>query len=515
MEFERVVELNFRNASAGTGYLITTRHVLTARHVVDPEEKGAPCWVRPLCRAGDADTPLHARERPAAVPGRAAWLSKHADLAVVELTAGAPAAGAAEPSIPFGIVPFDTEGRRCDGVGFPEASGTADRRIEGIFNWVAAARRFDVNVSNGPPRKWDAWAGYSGTAVFCGGLPVAVICTVDRSWSGGVLEATPLQFLLEDADFLSYLATENVAPPMRQPVSRFSATILDRISAHIYRIDRGDPVAQITDHVRRLPSRTRPYVFAIPGLDEDEHHQLIKRLSKEPTIQKRLGRNAQCEDVIVSLPWPEERTLADPDARFRETLLDRLCNAARLPVPGARQELDPAVLRGRLDDGATPRAFWVLLKKADACAGHGQLLRRWLKLWRDVAAAGDGQPVLVFLCLAWDDPPPPPPPSALFRLFQSTPPTPDPEVEATLAAAIDAQEIRILEALTEIEVKHVHPWIDELPLLCRVRAPEQFEGLRNGLLARIGAGRRLRGVAADIDALLERSGLGAVAGVPR
>ncbi|MCW3474182.1 hypothetical protein [Limobrevibacterium gyesilva] len=515
MQSDRVVEITFGKLSAGSGYLITPRHALTARHVCEPEQVGAACQVRPLASADDALKPVSERVRPDAVGGRVGWLSAAQDVAVIDLDAPVMVgsfpgqAGPGQP-IPFGIVPYDQTSHVCDGTGFPEASGTEDRTLDATLVWVMASRRFDVNVRNGPPRSYKLWAGFSGTLLFAGGVPVGVICTVDGKWDGGVLEATPLEVLLDDPGFIAHLAAAQVAAPERRVIGRLASTLLARISARVYRIDRNEQAEAIIGHVRRLPERAPPQVFVIPGLDEDEHRLLIDRLSREPVIGRRLGREADGENVIRSLPWPKERSI-NPDARFHDTLLDRFHAALGLPPPTPGAPPDLAGLRRRLNDGVAPRGFWVLVNRADAFAGHAALLRQWLGLWDSLAKLEPGPPVLLFLCLAWDDPPPEKP--SLIPFLRRPQPKPDPDLEAALAEAFERGQLTPLDDLRKITAADVHPWIDELRHVCQPAPAEHFEVLRFSLLNRIGDGKRMRGLSTDISALLER--LDPLPGAPR
>jgi hypothetical protein len=132
MQAERVVELSFSSGNkpkAGSGYLITARHVLTARHVVSPDSKGAICTVRPLLAPGSAALPLVQQRQGLALPGHAAWLSVDADLAIIELDC-APIAELAQERICFGKVPLnDLTPRIFHCTGFPIASGTGSRTV--------------------------------------------------------------------------------------------------------------------------------------------------------------------------------------------------------------------------------------------------------------------------------------------------------------------------------------------------------------------------------------------------
>jgi hypothetical protein len=88
MQAARVVEVVLGTASAGSGYLITARHVLTARHVAPESMRalGVACQVRPLGSTG-AEKPMDLDPRPPWMNARIAWLQPGGDLdlAVPEL----------------------------------------------------------------------------------------------------------------------------------------------------------------------------------------------------------------------------------------------------------------------------------------------------------------------------------------------------------------------------------------------------------------------------------------------
>src|SRR3954470_5118574 len=103
MQAQRVVELTFGTLSAGSGYLITPRHVLTARHIVKPLAVGSACTVRPLI-AIDSALP-----RPAPMQARAAWYlapgaKRDLDLAIIELHASTSTSLPQDPII-LGSIP--------------------------------------------------------------------------------------------------------------------------------------------------------------------------------------------------------------------------------------------------------------------------------------------------------------------------------------------------------------------------------------------------------------------------
>lgn len=221
MERQRVVSLRFGQQSAGTGYLITTRHVLTARHLVEPEGVGTECAVRPLVGARTSPMALGQQRQPAVLRGEVVWLPRrrNVDLAVVRLKDG-PVMKLAVAPVAFGLVPDDEPLPRLSlGIGFPEASGTGDRTIEMKLTWLHTQKLFNLDVESALPRDWGKWAGFSGTAIFCAGLLVGVVNTVDSAWNG-LLTATPVERLLEDKRFQAFWTKEKLPAPDKREVTR-------------------------------------------------------------------------------------------------------------------------------------------------------------------------------------------------------------------------------------------------------------------------------------------------------
>jgi hypothetical protein len=218
MEPSRVVEILQDGKSRGSGYLIAPHHVLTARHVPKPAVVGTDCAAHPLRRAAEPAVPSAQEHRPQPVPAKVGWVSAAHDFALIEIT-GDPLCSPNTGSIPFGVVPNDGVARQIIGSGFPEAAGVDQRTIIGTLTWVLThLGRFDIDVISAIPRDWTKWGGFSGAAIFVDNILVGVVRTVDENWNGGVLEATPAVWLLDDSGFKSYLEDAGLSLPDRLDV---------------------------------------------------------------------------------------------------------------------------------------------------------------------------------------------------------------------------------------------------------------------------------------------------------
>jgi len=215
VEPSRVVEILQNGKSRGSGYLITPRDVLTARHVAKPPVVGTVCMVHPLCGTGGQATPTAREPRPQPVPAKVGWVSVKSDLALIEIT-GDPLGPLDAPTAPVGEVPKNGVARQVLASGFPEAAGVDQRTIIGTLTWVLTGPgRFDIDVISAIPRDWTKWGGLSGAAIFADNLLVGVMRTVDENWNGGVLEATPAVWLFDDSSFQRYFEDAGRSIPNR------------------------------------------------------------------------------------------------------------------------------------------------------------------------------------------------------------------------------------------------------------------------------------------------------------
>jgi hypothetical protein len=226
MEPGRVVEILRDGTTQGSGYLITPTHVLTARHVVRPEAVGTVCAVRPLCVGVQSVAPAAAQDRrPDPIAAEVDWISTQHDLALIRITGDAPVLYSTT-TIPLGEIPADVAQHKIEGSGFPAAAGLDQRSITGDLTWVLTApRRFDIDVKSAIPRDWKKWADFSGAAVFARNLLVGVVRTMDENWNGGVLEATPAAWLLDDRGFRRYWEQSGIALPARLYAGEVDQTV--------------------------------------------------------------------------------------------------------------------------------------------------------------------------------------------------------------------------------------------------------------------------------------------------
>jgi len=209
MQWQRVVELHSGGDGGrhGSGYLIASGLVLTARHVVDGLDATSVRLLEP-----DEDR----------LPGgigawqdaRVVWSGTDVDLALL-----APAAAAAFRKLESTTTIGRLDGRapvRVDALGFPRAmlnpTYSDSLHVEAYVNaWSGVrgdAMLLDVRTSR--PAQAEGWRGMSGAAVFAGDRLVGVIEAVPARLDGSTLRATPAHALFEATDAARLLREADV-----------------------------------------------------------------------------------------------------------------------------------------------------------------------------------------------------------------------------------------------------------------------------------------------------------------
>jgi hypothetical protein len=191
---------------AGSGYLVSERHVLTAAHVVEPS-------------AGSADGVCQVRclDQPEWLDARVAWRHPAFDLALVEMRG---ASGQAVSPVRFGRV-IGTRSVACTAVGFPDAQArpTGDRESEQLDGEIrplatTKANRLTVHVRGSTPRDIGTgrtlWAGMSGAAVFAEGVLVGVVEFDPANFGTDRLVATPISLVASDPEASTVFARAGI-----------------------------------------------------------------------------------------------------------------------------------------------------------------------------------------------------------------------------------------------------------------------------------------------------------------
>ena len=204
MDSGRVVEIRARRPdgddSVGSGYRVSERLVLTARHVICDHQGSR--YERPRVRRPDIDADW-------ASGLRVVWCGDgDLDAALLELAAGCwPDPAAAR--VRWGRLTGQQAGVTAEAQGFPLALREEGRRtrehLDGHVNpGTAAGRRYDINLASAVPDT-GLWGGMSGAALFAGQLLVGVIVIDTPNFNGRRLTAVPVHRLAADPGFRAAL----------------------------------------------------------------------------------------------------------------------------------------------------------------------------------------------------------------------------------------------------------------------------------------------------------------------
>jgi hypothetical protein len=479
MDPDRAVDVRFTEAGGfGSGYLLSDRLVLTARHVAKAPAPGAPCVVR-----GGKD---FAVERP----GTLAWVSPHHDAALVDIAPNHAFSGLAARSPVFGDCPIGDETReappkyRCAAIGFPRASRIdevrEDWRLEGFARPPLRAPIITIEIEGRTPPA-ELWRGVSGAALFNRDLLIGIVESVPEGFGGGVLRATPAAILLNDADFLA-----RVAPPGARP-----DTLIREARAHDFHqdfrkalaplycfIDRQSQVGQVESALTAAAPRgaARPRGFLIEGTEDDAHRRFIERIGQHPPLSSLWG-DVESKVAITPLGWPRDPVLRDPAAAF-ETL-KRGCAEALNLRPGA--EASAQAFRAALPVAGRTLAVCWTVNMATAGRGHGALLDLWLGFCAEVSRGG--APLVWFACLVQDLPP--------ERRggrwpFGGGDGRPDPQIRRTIDRRVSDRSLSRLDGLGPVILaEDLGPWLDLVASRRRELGPADLAALKHMIETRV------------------------------
>ncbi|MEU9735943.1 trypsin-like serine protease [Streptomyces sp. NPDC048002] len=195
----------------GSGYLVAPRLVLTAGHVLRDDESGA-CWEQIQVSVGHPGLGETLR-----TGAKLIW-SHPQDLDVALLLTHD------EVDVPGSVRwghPVESAPLRYEGLGFPMASGEDGRDAEhlrGVLPPLSCGVRglYVLDQEHSPDRRDDgrkAWAGASGTAVFCEDHLVGVVIHDDLSYGNRRLRALPAHRFVREQGFEAILRRYSGGPP--------------------------------------------------------------------------------------------------------------------------------------------------------------------------------------------------------------------------------------------------------------------------------------------------------------
>jgi hypothetical protein len=365
--------------ASGSGYRLSDRLVLTARHVIAPALAG---------------TGGRVLVRPLGVPGwlsaRVEWQGADADGALVGIGNEDRLAPAGESVLRWGEL-AGSDPVPCAAVGFPWASARPDRMRETahVYGQLAPLGqlrqgRLDLDMASASPSAragGSPWAGMSGAGVIADSHLVGVI-TVDPARYQGRLVAVPTSRLLADPQFRAVLADHGVSAEAA-PVGGGWYLQLPGEQA----VSLAPPYRPISRRFRPTPSRLlRPEHGLVPFLGRQPALDQITGWCKDQATDKPLllvtggGGSGKtrlgCEACVQMLVAGWDAGLAD-DTRRDGTATTRLQQSTLLVVDDAdlRTGLISALVDYMRWDDAGPPVRLLLLARATG-AWWGRLVRQ-------------------------------------------------------------------------------------------------------------------------------------------
>jgi hypothetical protein len=243
-----------RERASGSGYLVTDRLIITARHIV----VGAPAGGCKVLFAVD-DEHLDAKR---------VWMADAADLALLELAA--PREGIPPEPLTFGEIVRRDGTVGCSSLGFPDASvptasggdflpfdqRTRPTSVAGRIpgqDGLAADHGLTIvterEVRRPAEKEASLWSGMSGAAVIVGRCVVGVVRKDPGNWERE-LRATALTAVRHDVDLCRWLDCEH---PLPMRTLEPTATLSEHSGP------RTAPVSRIADRATGVDPRAREF----------------------------------------------------------------------------------------------------------------------------------------------------------------------------------------------------------------------------------------------------------------
>jgi len=207
-EFEPGRALEVIQPKYGSAYRIGGRLVLTAAHLLS--EVDSSCRVRSKPSFGE-------------IEARVVWKASQADIALIELPESVEPCEAAV----FGLLPETRRGEKLkfQMYGYPRWGWTireqglaaGGRQVEGIIYLAdtSSDSLLVVEALRHPGGSLDpdsAWRGYSGAAIVCDGLVIAVQQWHQNPERPESLEASPLWVIYSDGQWCNFLREHDINP---------------------------------------------------------------------------------------------------------------------------------------------------------------------------------------------------------------------------------------------------------------------------------------------------------------
>ncbi|MER5887183.1 trypsin-like serine protease [Streptomyces sp. NPDC001941] len=351
---ERVAEVIVRSPaggwSYGTGYLLGSRTILTARHLLGTTEPTGTVSVR---LAGDAT--LH--------PADVAWRTPEDDsddLALLRLSGEPPRPRSRHPDL--GTLRADPARTvEVTVTGFPAFAGVTDPAggdvrdsyqvtAEIATHTFTKTRRLELRPHARPRTLGARWRGLSGGAVFAEGSLVGVVVAAEPD--APALHATPVSALQGDPRIRRILADDGVSlelRPVRRP-TRYGSRIL-QLAAHTGELhDRAEELADLEAFARS----DQPYRWVI-GPPWAGKTALAARFAARPP------------DGVDVVAFFVSRSFGEQTRQFQQEVCDQLAALVDEPpgVFSGQSALDDLWARASAQAAATGRHLLLLVDGLD------------------------------------------------------------------------------------------------------------------------------------------------------
>lgn len=300
----RLVEI--RGSGEGSGYLITSRLVLTAWHVICLEggDVPGPVKVRVEGKIGRGMKPS-AVEEPATVLWPLKDPGEHLDLALLLLSRPVLLDDGEVEPVAWAELP-DSGVLDVESIGYPNAAinrSTRTRSTRGVRGWTSLSdgirerkqgqgtfqiRQLIADQPGGAPAS--AWPGMSGAAVFGADALLGVIRQAGKQNELGILEAVPVERLFERPDVLGAAQRAGCAlPERRKSTSQESA---DSEGLELL-CDRFRVVQGFVDMLKSRPDPLRPGCMILFGEVDQAHHAFFERIKTYTLTSRHRARNSR------------------------------------------------------------------------------------------------------------------------------------------------------------------------------------------------------------------------------
>src|SRR5215469_1775337 len=315
---------------SGSGYLLTPRLVLTARHVVVPSA-ALRCTVRPLPFAGTVEE----HDYEAIVE----WSVEELDVALLRIVDARWSAGAVRDG--WWAPVTGTEEVPVSGVGFPRFQRDDTEQLVARLRPLSGLirHRLELIVDDPPTARDDGaspWAGISGAAVFAEDMLVGVVLIDPTETGHHRLRAVPAALFAEHPDFARIVAEDGGPSALRRSLLQ-RRQITDLLELGLTGTGRLPTVAEVDPYVLRLT--------------ESEYGRRGQR--NDPYVPRDCDADLRAgleRSGFVLLIGPSK---AGKSRTAFEAALATFPDAV-LIVPRARRQALPELARGELLDAVAP-----------------------------------------------------------------------------------------------------------------------------------------------------------------